>query len=214
METKTTNDSTVEGIALEKNINAKKRKPPYILLTILSGLFFMCWILALLDLLGFNNPKEEIGTWRGNIFSGDNCSYTLLKHIQNETFELRENSTGAIFECTEHTIKNATEYYFVDPDKADINDNLACFNFKKGTTIYIIHYFGHDSVNKESIDGILVPFSDNDVRIYLDMQINGTAYYCNNGNPPISRINENGTLEYCNIDGSNEPAYECYAKLH
>lgn len=255
METKTTNNPTIERIILSKSIGVKKYEFPYVLLAILSGLFFICWILALLNLLGisfesknttnvFNTqsntqiPKntftnasieetekqeeeegrevdfQNVGTWKGKTFSGDNCSYTLLKHITDGTFKLRENSTNTIFECTKRSIKNSTDYYFVDPDIADVNVNLACFNLKKGAIIYIIHNFDYDSIEQKSMDGILVPFSDNNVRIYLDMQINGTAYYCNNGNPPISRINENGVLEYYNSDGSNDPVYECYAKLH
>lgn len=157
--------------------------------------------------------SQEIMTWRGSTYKGDGCAYTLLES-PNGRLTLRENHTNKIFDCTKHTIRNSTEYYFVDPDIADINVNLACFNLKKGTTIYIIHKFDYDSTEQEYMDGILVPFNDNNARIYLDLLINGTAYYCNNGNPPISRLNENGSLEYYNSDGSNEPAYECYAKLH
>lgn len=156
---------------------------------------------------------QEITTWRGSTYYGDRCAYTLLKH-PNGRLALRENTTNRIYDCTKHIIKNSTEYYFVDPEIADINVNLACFNLKKGTTIYIIHKFDYDSTEQKYMDGILVPFNDNNARIYLDHLINGTAYYCNNGNPPISRLNENGSLEYYNSDGSNEPAYECYAKLH
>lgn len=156
---------------------------------------------------------QEITTWRGSTYYGDECAYTLLKY-PNGRLALRENKTNNIFDCTKHIIQNRTEYYFVDPDIADINVNLACFNLKKGATIYIIHKFDYDSTEQKYMDGILVLFNDNNVRIYLDLLTNGTAYYCNNGNPPISRLNKNGHLEYYNSDGSNEPAYECYAKLY
>lgn len=156
---------------------------------------------------------QEIATWEGHTFSNDKCSYTLLKQADGK-LRLRENSTDNLFDCTKYIIKNSTDYYFVDPEIADINVNLACFNLKKGATIYIIHNFDYDSTEQQHMDGILVPFGDNNARIYLDLLANGTAYYCNNGNPPISRLNEHGALEYYNSDGSNEPAYECYAKLH
>lgn len=156
---------------------------------------------------------QEIATWKGNTYHGDGCAYTLLKSPTGK-LTLRENYTNNIFDCTKHIIQNSTEYYFVDPDIADINVNLACFNLKKGATIYIIHKFDYDSTGQTYMDGILVPFNGNNARIYLDLLTNGTAYYCNNGNPPISRLNEKGQLEYYNSDGSNEPAYECYAKLH
>ncbi|AVM56420.1 hypothetical protein C3V43_00475 [Bacteroides heparinolyticus] len=157
---------------------------------------------------------QEIVTWQGNNIYGNYCSYTLQENVTDGTFKLKENNTNTTFECTKYTIRKATEYYLFDPDIADINTNLACFNLKKGTSIYIIHNFDYDSVQQESMDGILVIFSRNNARIYLDILINGTAYYCNNGNPPISRLNKNGVLEHYNHDGSNEPAYECYAKLH
>ncbi|WP_455966815.1 hypothetical protein [Bacteroides fluxus] len=164
-----------------------------------------------------NREKEsqyqEMATWTGRTYSNDKCSYTLLKQADG-TLYLKENNTNNYFNCSKQTIKNSTDYYFVDPDIADINVNLACFNLKKGTTVYIIHNFDYSSAEKKYMDGILVPFADNSARIYLDFLINGTAYYYNNGNPPISRLNEYGVLEYYNSDGSNEPAYECYAKLY
>lgn len=159
------------------------------------------------------NQYQEIATWTGRTYSNDKCSYTLLKQADGILY-LRENNTNNYFNCSKQTIKNSTDYYFVDPDIADINVNLACFNLKKGTTIYIIHNFDYAPAEKQYMDGILVPFANNSARIYLDLLNNGTAYYCNNGNPPISRLNEYGVLEYYNSDGSNEPAYECYAKLY
>lgn len=159
-----------------------------------------------------NNNGQQIGSWEGKTWDNRPCSYTLVK--EGEDYQLIEQLTSKVYNCTRHVLKSPTEYYFVDPDKADINENLACFNLSEGTPIYIIHDFDHDPIHDETMDGILVIFSDHDARIYLDMQINGTAYYLNNGNPPISRINSKGELEYFNEDGTNEPAYERYAVLH
>ena len=155
---------------------------------------------------------QRIGSWSGKTWDNHSCSYTLVK--EGDNYKLIENSTSKVYDCTHYVLRSPTEYYFVDPDMADINKNLACFNLEKGTSIYIIHGFDYDAVHDKQMNGILVIFAEQNVRIYLDMLINGTAYYLNNGNPPISRVNSQGELEYYNADGTNEPAYECYAVLH
>lgn len=71
-----------------------------------------------------------MATWTGRTYSNDKCSYTLLKQADG-TLYLKENNTNNYFNCSKQTIKNSTDYYFVDPDIADINVNLACFNLKK-----------------------------------------------------------------------------------
>lgn len=129
-------------------------------------------------------------TLQGKTYYSDYCSFKFFE--KDGKYKLEEIG-GKTFKCTKKVLKRNNEYYLVDPDIADVDVNLACFGLKRGTTVYIVHDFDYDAVTNSYMDGILVFYSDTNVRLYLDVFANGTAFYCGGG--------------------KDYPAYECFAKM-